>query len=105
MRDVFGVPSPICRCWLVLSWSASIEEVFAVDRDSLVMSVEDAAFLLGISRGLAYSLVREGSIPSLRLGKRWVVPRGRLLGLVEGDGSSGAAVGAVDPDRVGDARE
>lgn len=76
-------------------------EVVALTKDSLVMSVEDAASALGISRGLAYSLVREGSIPSIRLGKRWVVPRRRLLALVDGDAVAGAVIGGVESDRAG----
>ena len=39
------------------------------------MSVAEAAAALGISRALAYDLVRQGEIPSVRLGRRIVVPR------------------------------
>jgi excisionase family DNA binding protein len=38
------------------------------------LSVEEAAELLGISRGLAYELVRRDELPALRLGRRLVVP-------------------------------
>ncbi len=41
----------------------------------LVFSVEETAVLLGISRAFAYELVARGEIPSLRLGRRIVVPR------------------------------
>ena len=41
----------------------------------LVLSVTEAADMLGISRGLAYELVARGELPSLRLGRRIVVPR------------------------------
>lgn len=40
----------------------------------LTVSVEEAGRLLGISRGHAYALVNRGAIPSLRLGRRIVVP-------------------------------
>jgi excisionase family DNA binding protein len=50
--------------------------------EPLVMTVGDAAKLLGISRGLAYELVRQGVIPSIRLGRRLVIPRRRLMALV-----------------------
>lgn len=40
----------------------------------LTVSVEEAGHLLGISRGHAYALVNRGKIPSLRLGRRIVVP-------------------------------
>lgn len=63
---------------------------------SLVVSVEEAAVLLGISRGLAYELVRRGEIPSIRLGRRLVVPRRRLMALIEGEEvTSGDRVGGA----------
>lgn len=49
----------------------------------LVLSVTEAAGLLGISRGLAYELVARGELPSLRLGRRIVVPRRALEALLE----------------------
>jgi excisionase family DNA binding protein len=49
----------------------------------LVVSVTEAAELLGISRGLAYELARSGQLPSLRLGRRLVVPRVALLSWLE----------------------
>lgn len=41
-------------------------------------TVDEAAGVLGVSRGVAYEQVREGVIPSLRLGKRWVIPKARF---------------------------
>lgn len=41
----------------------------------LALSVAEAAELLGISRSLAYDLVARGELPSVRLGRRIVVPR------------------------------
>lgn len=61
------------------------EEVVVMD-GSLVMTVEEAAEMLGISRGLAYELVRRGDLPALRLGRRLVVPRRRLIAMIEGTG-------------------
>lgn len=40
----------------------------------LTVTVEQAAKLLGIGRSTAYELVHTGAIPSLRLGRRLVVP-------------------------------
>jgi excisionase family DNA binding protein len=51
----------------------------------LVLSIAEAAALLGISRDLAYDLAARGEIPSLRLGRRIVVPTRALLALVEAD--------------------
>ena len=53
----------------------------------LVLTVADAARLLGISRGLAYEAVRVGQIPSVRIGRRILIPRRALeeqLGLESG---------------------
>ena len=46
--------------------------------ERLALSVEEAGALLGISRDLAYDLVACGTIPSVRLGRRLVVPRRAL---------------------------
>jgi excisionase family DNA binding protein len=48
------------------------------DRQPAVYSVVEVAQLLSLSRGTAYALVRAGTIPALRLGNRWVIPRGRF---------------------------
>jgi excisionase family DNA binding protein len=49
------------------------------------MSVEEAARYLGISRNYAYRMVGEGVIPSVRIGKRILVPRERLREMLEGE--------------------
>ena len=49
----------------------------------LTISVEEAGRLLGISRGLAYELVNRGELPSVRLGRRIVVPRRALDRLLD----------------------
>lgn len=54
-----------------------------LEQDRLTVSVEEAAALLGISRALAYELVRRGDLPCLRLGRRVVVPRKALEQFVE----------------------
>ena len=46
----------------------------------LTLTVEEAAKLLGIGRSTAYELVHTGAIPSLRLGRRIVVPRAKVAG-------------------------
>ena len=45
------------------------------ENGALLLSVAEAAKLLGIGRGLAYDLIAEGRLPSLRLGRRLLVPR------------------------------
>jgi len=42
--------------------------------DKMVYSVQEAASKLGISKGLAYQLVKERRLPVLDLGKRKVIP-------------------------------
>jgi len=42
------------------------------------VSVEEAGRILGISRGAAYTHARDGSIPTIRLGKRLLVPKAAL---------------------------
>jgi len=50
--------------------------------DALTVSVEEAGSLLGISRGLAYRLAASGQLPTLRLGRRIVVPKPALDALL-----------------------
>lgn len=51
----------------------------------MTLTVEEAAEILGISRALAYVLVKNDQLPSLRLGRRLVVPRQALERLLNGD--------------------
>ena len=53
--------------------------------EDLVLSVEAAAKALHISRNLAYEAVRRGEIPSIRVGKRYLIPRRALERLLEGE--------------------
>lgn len=45
------------------------------ETERLVLTVEEAGKLLGVSKPHAYKLVREGQIPVIRLGRRVVVPK------------------------------
>ena len=54
--------------------------------EPVVLDVPEVARRLGISRSFAYELVAAGEIPSLRLGRRVLVPvhqLRRLLGQVD----------------------
>jgi excisionase family DNA binding protein len=42
---------------------------------NLVMSVDQAARALQISRNTAFSRIHDGSLPAVRLGRRLLVPR------------------------------
>lgn len=50
---------------------------------TLLMSVREAARLLGIGRDSAYALIREGRLPAIRIGRRILVPRAALEPWVE----------------------
>jgi excisionase family DNA binding protein len=53
--------------------------------EKLTMTVAEAAVVLGISRAHAYEMVRRGEIPSLRLGRRIVIPDRPLRQLLGAD--------------------
>jgi len=61
-----------------------------MERERLTMTVEEAADALGISRALAYELVARSELPSLRLGRRIVVPRRALEAMVDDTGATPA---------------
>lgn len=52
--------------------------------DRLVLSVKEARQQLGLSRGLMYDALRSGQIPSIRIGRRILIPRASLDRLLEG---------------------
>lgn len=52
---------------------------------ALTMTVDEAATELGISRGTAYACARTGQIPTVRLGRRLLVPRLALEAMMRGD--------------------
>lgn len=58
------------------------EQVVSDQRKTL--TVGEAAELLGISRAFAYKLVKRSELPSVRLGRRVVVPRKALEMLLSG---------------------
>jgi excisionase family DNA binding protein len=66
--------------------------------DPLVITVVEAAALLGISRNTAYSLIANDQLPHLRLGRRIVIPRHALERLLETALASSASgpVGSMD---------
>jgi len=50
------------------------------------ISVEEFAQLVGISLGSARKAVRDGSVPTLRLGARYLVPVPKLLQMLGAEG-------------------
>lgn len=57
--------------------------------ECLTMSVERAARILGIGRGLCYQMIHEGRIPHLVFGRRIVVPKAGLDKLLNTQGNDG----------------
>jgi len=53
-----------------------------IDR-RLCVSVPEAAEMLGMSRNFAYQLVRAGKLPSIRFGKRILIPIAALERMME----------------------
>lgn len=51
--------------------------------ERLTLTIAEASGLLGISRAHAYGLARVGELPSIKLGKRVVVPRRALEQFIE----------------------
>jgi excisionase family DNA binding protein len=54
-------------------------------------SVEDLAAALGIGRNQAYALVQTKVVPSLRVGRRWLIPRAAIARMVNGESVATAA--------------
>ena len=54
--------------------------------EKMVLTVEEARVKLGLSRGLIYEAVRRGSIPSIRIGRRILIPREALHRLIDASG-------------------
>ena len=46
--------------------------------EPLTYDVRQVAEMLGLSTGNTYSLCRDGSIPAVRLGGRWLIPKKRF---------------------------
>jgi excisionase family DNA binding protein len=58
-------------------------------------TVKEAARLHGISRGLCYEAIRRGEVPSIRIGRRLLVPKEDLRRLVSSRARSAASPGAA----------
>ena len=51
---------------------------YELDDDRAVYTVRQVAWLLSLSLGTTYELLRAGEIPATRLGSRWIIPRERF---------------------------
>jgi excisionase family DNA binding protein len=53
-----------------------------------VLTVEQAGRVLDLSRSSAYDAARRGDIPTIRIGKRLIVPKRALETMLSGNGSA-----------------
>jgi excisionase family DNA binding protein len=60
-----------------------------IDTERPVLTVQDALALLGgsLGRSSLYKALRAGVIPSKRIGKKFLIPKQRFLGWLEGEES------------------
>jgi excisionase family DNA binding protein len=65
--------------------------------EPLTYTIEEAARLCGVSRGVAYTAAKSGDLPSVRLGRRIVVPRARLHALLDDQLSNGNGSASPEP--------
>ena len=56
--------------------------------EKIILSVMETANLLGLSRNSTYQGVQSGAIPSIRVGKRILVPKAALDRMLEGGGTN-----------------
>jgi excisionase family DNA binding protein len=64
------------------------------------ISVERAGEILGVSRRSAYRAAQQGELPTVRLGRRLLVPTARLLTMLGVDpGERPAALSGASKDR------
>ena len=66
------------------------EQTEAGDDGKLTITVPQAATLIGCSRNHAYEMARAGVLPSIRLGRKLVVPRARLIAWLNGEEAGGS---------------
>jgi excisionase family DNA binding protein len=52
--------------------------------DRVVYTVQEVAELLGLALSGTYTLIREGTIPALKVGGRWLVPKRRFHAWLDG---------------------
>jgi excisionase family DNA binding protein len=53
-------------------------------RERAVYTVQEVADMLGLALHGTYTLLREGTIPSVRAGSRWLIPKTRFHAWLDG---------------------
>lgn len=62
-----------------------MEKLVYTEQDRKTCTIAEAGELLGIGRASAYAAARAGQIPTIRLGRRLVVPIAALDRMLSGD--------------------
>jgi excisionase family DNA binding protein len=57
------------------------------DTEPLTYTVEQTKDLVGLGLNQTYEAIRKGELPSIRIGRRILVPRQKLLDMLNGDRS------------------
>lgn len=55
------------------------------EKDRLTLTIEEAAEALGVARMTAYQAANRGEIPTIRIGRRLLVPRAAFEKMLAGD--------------------
>ena len=53
------------------------------DQLPLVLCADEVAAVLGISRANTYTLMRSAGFPTIRIGKRMIVPKDKLIAWID----------------------
>jgi len=59
--------------------------------ETLVLTPNEVRKLLKCSRGTIYEEIRKGTIPSIHLGRKILIPKAALLKMLENAGGHGAS--------------
>ena len=59
------------------------DEIISYEQLPLTLKADQVAAVLGISRANAYTLLRREDFPTLRIGKRMLVPRDSFIQWIE----------------------
>jgi excisionase family DNA binding protein len=69
-------------------WSTPFSGTIEMATERKTYGVEEAGKVLGISRNTAYEAARSGELPTIKIGKRLLVPKAALDRLLESAGQS-----------------
>lgn len=59
------------------------ERKTSYDQLPLVLCADEVAAVLGISRANTYNLMRSADFPTIRIGKRMIVPKDKLIAWID----------------------